>query len=96
MGTPVEQHVMELQGTLPSGAQEWSCPTCGRHFIVRWPPHYQRLVLTEGDVNAAHVGATGDVRLDADVPAPSAEAEHAWRSWLDDNGMTWDGDGRVA
>lgn len=81
---------MVHRGTLPSGAQEWSCPTCGRHLVVRWPPHYQRLVLAEGDGNAAHVGTNADVRLGGtEVSAqPSTEAERAWQRWLDDHGLT--------
>jgi hypothetical protein len=98
MGTPVEQHEMEHRGTLPSGAQEWACPVCGRHFIVSWPPNYQQIVLEEGDANAAHVGSRGDVRMEGtDVaPVPSPQAEDAWRRWLAENGMTWDDDGQVA
>lgn len=89
---------MDLRGALPSGAQEWSCPRRGRHFIVHWAPHYQRLVLAEGDSNAVHLGATGDVRLEGvdTGPGPSPEAERAWRSWLDEHGMTWGGDDQVA
>ena len=98
MGTPVEQHEMEHRGTLPSGAQEWACPICGRHFIVSWPPRYHQLVLEEGDANAAHVGSRGDVRMDGTgvAPAPSPEAEDAWRRWLAENGIAWDGDDQVA
>lgn len=100
MGTPVEQHVMEHRGTLPSGAQEWACPTCGRHFIVSWPPNYQQIVLEEGDANAVHVGSHGDVRLEgtgvAPTPAPSPEAAAAWRSWLAEHGIAWDDGGQVA
>ena len=98
MGTPVEQHVMEHRGTLPSGAQEWACPTCGRHFVVSWPPNYQQIVLEEGDANAVHVGSHGDVRLEGTGVAqtPSPEAENAWRSWLAENGITWDDGGQVA
>jgi hypothetical protein len=89
---------MVHRGTLPSGAQEWRCPICGRHFVVCWQPSYQRLVLAEGDVNVAHIGTNADVRLSGEpaTSAPSPEAERAWRRWLDDNGITWDGDDRVA
>jgi hypothetical protein len=88
---------MVHQGSLPSGAQEWACPTCGRQFVVQWPPNYQRIVLCEGDSNAAHTGATGDVQLSGEhtTSEPSPEAEQAWRRWLDDNGIAWDGDDQV-
>jgi hypothetical protein len=79
---------MAHRGTLPSGAQEWHCPTCGRHFIVRWSPVYQRMVLAEGDANAAHVGTSADVRLAGTAEeAKPEEAERAWQRWLDDHGL---------
>jgi hypothetical protein len=96
MGMPVEQHEMEHRGTLPSGAQEWACPTCGRHFVVSWPPNYQQIVLEEGDANAVHVGSHGGVRMEGAGVAPSPAAEDAWRGWLAEHGMTWDDDGDVA
>ena len=103
-------HEMVHEGTDASGMEEWRCPVCGRHFIVRWPPDYERLVLAEGDPKAIHVGTKegevgfGGMRI---VPAagttpaagglPSADAdpdlgdEDAWRRWLRDNGIDWDG-----
>ena len=50
-------HEMVHVGTDVSGMEEWRCPVCGRHFIVRWPPDWERLVLVEGDENAPHVGS---------------------------------------
>lgn len=55
---PEEQHLMEVKKTFPSGAQEWYCPTCGRHFIIQWPPNYKRIILDEGNELAAHAGGT--------------------------------------
>ncbi len=52
------QHQMVVKNTFPSGAQEWYCPTCGRHFIIQWPPNYKRIILDEGDEQAAHAGGT--------------------------------------
>jgi hypothetical protein len=93
VNTPAEQHEMVHRGTDRSGAQEWFCPSCGRHFIVRWLPSYERMVLAEGDGNAAHTGSNGDVRVLGARTAPglSPEAEHSWRQWLADNGIDWDG-----
>ena len=107
-------HEMVHEGTDASGMEEWRCPVCGGHFIVRWPPDYERLVLAEGDPKAIHVGTReGEVGLDGmriapaagTTPAagglPSADAdpdpaadlgdEDAWRRWLRDNGIDWDG-----
>jgi hypothetical protein len=100
-------HEMVHVGTDPSGMEEWRCPVCGRHFIVRWPPDYERLVLAEGDPQAIHVGtkegevgfggigiapatAGGLPSADPD-PAAGPGDEDAWRRWLRDNGIDWDG-----
>jgi hypothetical protein len=96
MSAPPEQHEMVHEGTDPSGAEAWRCPRCGRHFIVRWPPDYDRLVLEAGDESATHLGRKGEVslrRMEA-TPAsgdPPGAAEDAWRRWLRENGMDWDG-----
>jgi hypothetical protein len=95
MRAPAEQHVMILQGTDSSGAQEWLCPECGRHFIVRWSPHFEQLVLTMGDGNACHSGSKGAVSISrihvaASDTGLSAAAEDSWRAWLRKYGI--DGD----
>jgi hypothetical protein len=91
-------HEMVHQGTDATGMEEWRCPVCGRHFIVRWPPAYERLVLAEGDENATHIGTRGDegglsglqvVPTDGE-PAAGPDGD-AWRRWLRDNGIDWDG-----
>jgi hypothetical protein len=100
-------HEMVHEGTDPSGMEEWRCPVCGRHFIVRWPPDYERLVLAEGDPKAIHVGtkegevgfggiavaraAGGDPAAAPDPAAAAPGEEDAWRRWLRDNGIDWDG-----
>jgi len=58
MGLP---HKMDLMETYDDGSQEWHCPTCGRRFIMHWPPNYHREILNEGDVDAVHTGGTGGV-----------------------------------
>ena len=111
-------HEMVHEGTDTSGMEEWRCPVCGRHFIVRWPPDYERLVLAEGDPKAIHVGtkegeagfggigiapaaattpaagALPSAAPDPAAPDPAAAGpgdEDAWRRWLRDNGIDWDG-----
>jgi hypothetical protein len=111
-------HEMVHVGTDAAGMEEWRCPVCGRHFVVRWPPNYERLVLAEGDADAAHVGtregkvgfsgigfaraadpapATGGTPAAGSGPAtseptPATDGEDAWRRWLYDNGIDWDGE----
>ena len=95
MGAP-PPHEMVHQGTDASGMEEWRCPECGRHFVVRWPPDFERLVLAEGDGDAVHVGAKGGPGLTGIQVSPAAadadaDAEIEWRAWLRDNGIDWDG-----
>ncbi|WP_441245800.1 hypothetical protein [Kitasatospora sp. McL0602] len=62
-------HEMKLTGRLASGADEWSCPTCGRRIALRRPPDPQLTVLEPGDESAVHVG------LIEPNPAAAAAAE---------------------
>ena len=56
-----EHHEMVLAVTHPSGAEEWFCPSCGRRFLLKWPPAYQKIVLEPGDEYAAHSGSKGEM-----------------------------------
>jgi hypothetical protein len=56
-----EHHEMVLATTHASGAEEWFCPTCGRRFLLRWPPTYEKLIIESGDEHAAHSGSKGDM-----------------------------------
>ena len=91
-------HEMVHVGTDAAGMEEWRCPVCGRHFVVRWPPNYERLVLAEGDGNATHVGARGEVGLRGIQVGPATgdpagrDGEDAWRRWLSEHGIDWDGE----
>jgi hypothetical protein len=69
------EHQMVVKNTYPTGAQEWFCPTCGRHFILQWPPNYKRIVLDEGDEQAIHSGGTNGLVMGSPEINPS-EAKH--------------------
>jgi len=58
-----ERHEMILKTTHPSGAEEWSCPTCGRRFLMQWPPNYKKVILQEGDESAIHTGGKGGLQI---------------------------------
>jgi hypothetical protein len=60
-----EEHEMELLRTDADGTEEWHCPTCGRRFLMRWPPAYAKTVLVPGDVHAQHLGGKGGLRMGA-------------------------------
>jgi hypothetical protein len=87
------RHEMILTGSGESGAEEWVCPTCGRRMLLRWPPHYEKLILEHGDEAAIHVGGKGGLRVGqvAVAPAPVTAVPEAERQWLQDNGIDWDG-----
>ena len=94
------EHKMVVKNTFPTGAQEWYCPTCGRRFILQWPPNYKRIILNEGDEQAIHSGGTGGMVLgaaQAESPEPLAKDEipseftdlddpylSPWARWLGD------------
>ena len=89
-------HTMIISGTTESGAEEWTCPDCGRRMVLRWPPDYEKLILESGDESAVHVGGKGGLRISgaAITPGPAAEMPGPVRGsesqWLRDNGIEWD------
>lgn len=91
-----KRHEMVLEGPRPSGSEEWSCPECGYRFVVRWPPHFERIVLEEGEPGVVHTGAKGDLQVHHVDMAPSADGtvdrlDAQAREWLDEIGIEWDG-----
>lgn len=59
-------HEMVLTRTVESGAEEWSCLSCDRRMLLRWPPRYEKVVLEPGD---------------EDSPTSAARAESGWAPW---------------
>ena len=83
-----DQHMMQLEKTHESGAEEWYCPICERRFIVQWPPSYKKIILNPGDEYVSHSGGKGGVMMGSpeieDVPAVEPEPEPALaQAWLD-------------
>ncbi|MEN9934934.1 MAG: hypothetical protein RLZZ387_1513 [Chloroflexota bacterium] len=70
-----QPHEMQLVRTHASGAEEWFCPTCGRRFLMHWPPSYKKIVLDVGDEYAAHVGGKGGMHMGAASIEPVGEQE---------------------
>ncbi|BCX05727.1 MAG: hypothetical protein KatS3mg053_3665 [Candidatus Roseilinea sp.] len=91
------EHVMTLVKTYPSGADEWICPQCGRHFVMQWPPHYKRIILQAGDEHVYHSASKGGLLLGHPEIAPLDDVDGAtqqdddatngalevWSEWLD-------------
>src|SRR5262249_45270303 len=86
-----ESHEMVLETTHPSGAEEWVCHSCGRRFLMQWPPAYKKIVLVRGDEQAIHSGGKGGLRIRAtqmvqDDPALT-DGLAPWLKGLQDIGL---------
>lgn len=86
-----QQHEMRLGKTHPSGVEEWYCPTCGRRFLMQWPPDYEKIILEPGDEYATHSASKGGLRIGSfeisdveDDPILSDELRAALEEALDD------------
>jgi hypothetical protein len=58
-----KHHEMLLERTHISGVEEWYCPTCGRRFLVQWPPAYKMILLEAGDKDVRHNVSKSDSRI---------------------------------
>ena len=56
-------HEMILEKTHISGVEEWFCPTCGRRFLVQWPPAYKMIVVEAGDKDIRHNVSKSNSRI---------------------------------
>ena len=92
-----EQHEMVLEMTHASGAEEWYCPTCGRRFLMQWPPAYEMVILEVGDQYAQHSGSIGGLRIGSAQAAQgepetdeiSEERLRPWIKALEDLDINW-------
>lgn len=82
-----EQHEMVVKQSYPSGAQEFYCPTCGRRFILQWPPAYQRIILDEGDENAIHSSGSGGLTMQVSSVRQKSEEDSGEQNNGDQTGQ---------
>lgn len=86
----LEEHFMELERVHPSGAEEWVCHTCGRRFLLTWPPDYTKVIINAGDEQAVHNGSKGGVRLQRPQverlaePTLSEDVRRELEAWLEE------------
>ena len=57
------RHEMQFKTNYSSGAELWYCPTCGRQFLLSYPPGYQKIILDAGDESAIHSGGKGGLSM---------------------------------
>jgi hypothetical protein len=83
-------HEMILEKTHISGVEEWYCPTCGRRFLVQWPPAYKMIVIEAGDKDTRHNVSRANSRIGS-LPAAKLEATDLtdefrlipWIKWME-------------
>ena len=80
-----QKHEMVLEMIHTSGAEEWYCPTCGRRFLMQWPPDYKKVVLEPGDEYAIHSAGKGGVSIQsAQVLEEEDELRlEVWQEWME-------------
>ena len=84
-----QKHEMVLETTHPSGAEEWSCPECGRRFVAQWEPVLRRVVLAQGDERIIHTGQGPGFGMQVSVDSmendmsEKSELSDVWKQWLD-------------
>jgi hypothetical protein len=79
-----ERHEMQLQQSFPSGAQEWSCATCGRRVVIEHAANRVKIVaLARGDEHAIHATSSGGLRVAASQAREAEDFRGPDRSgWL--------------
>lgn len=84
-----QKHEMVLTLTHPSGAEEWSCPECGRRFVAQWEPMVRRVILEQGDEWIIHTGQSLGLQMQVSVDAQENDASDdktelsdVWKQWL--------------
>lgn len=88
-----QQHEVVYVGSEGSGAEIWHCQECGHRLLTRREPHFEFEVLAEGDPRVVHTGSMGAVHGGHTLRGPAAALTRDERSWLDDNGIDWNGYG---
>ena len=58
-----KHHEMILEKIHILGVEEWYCPTCGRRFLVQWPPAYKMIILAAGNKDIRHNVSKSNSRI---------------------------------
>ncbi len=79
-----ERHSMVFEKTHPSGEDEWYCPTCGRRFLLQWPPNFKKTIIDPGDEQVGHSGGRGGLSMDSAQNISSEGVKEETENFLDD------------
>lgn len=92
-------HEMVFEKTHLSGVEEWYCPSCGRRFLVQWPPAYKMVILEAGEKDTRHNLSKVNSRMSAPPTTQTKEIEPIeefrlipWLEWMEkvDFASRWD------
>jgi hypothetical protein len=92
-------HEMVFEKTHLSGVEEWYCPSCGRRFLVQWPPAYKMVVLEPGEKDTRHNLSKVNSQRGTVQATPAEEPESIeefrlipWLEWMEkvDFASRWD------
>lgn len=75
-------HQMELRKVYQTGAEHWTCPECGRSFVMIWQP-FTRVLLKEGDEDVTHGGSKGGLQITARINEYDPEMPDELKSALE-------------
>jgi hypothetical protein len=75
-------HEMILEKTHVSGVEEWYCPTCGRRFLVQWPPAYKMIIVEQGNKDIRHNVSRATSRIGTQLEATDLTDEFRLVPWL--------------
>lgn len=83
-------HEMVFEKTHISGVEEWYCPSCGRRFLVQWPPSYKVIILEPGEKDTRHNLSKVNSRMGAPQVTQTKEPEPIeefrlipWLKWME-------------
>ena len=85
-----KHHEMVLEKTHISGVEEWYCPSCGRRFLVQWPPAYKMIILEAGEKDTRHNVSKSNSRIGSLQVTQTKETElidefrlTPWLQWME-------------
>lgn len=73
------------------GAEEWTCPDCGRRIRFGWPPEFLPTTLDAGNETVTHIGGADGVNM-VGVNVQSEAKMEIWHDWMDsryENGIEY-------
>jgi len=53
-------HEMKMIERMDDGFERWSCEECGREFLMKWPPNYEKVIISTGNEMIDHCGIRQD------------------------------------